>query len=74
MLKLDIIKDEIKEQHFIISSTEPCRIEIINQNGKCLAYVYKGNKIQKLQHPCMVYDGNVLGSPIYGENENQYIK
>jgi hypothetical protein len=74
MIKLKVIKDEIKYQHILISTTQPMRVEISNVNGRMLAHVYRGNKINMNQEPCGCYDANILGKPIYDENEDWIVE
>lgn len=49
--------NEIDKHHFIISSDEPFRVEVVKtEEGQLVAYGYKGIKIDKNQEPDIVFD------------------
>ena len=48
------------KNHFLLTSSEPMRIEVIKDEGtnNIVSYVYKGITVENEQEPDMCYDGN----------------
>lgn len=66
MIKLEVINNQ--EQHFLITSDEPCRIEVSLIEGKyILADCYAGIQVDMEQEPIGCYDGTL---PDYQTQEN----
>ena len=57
MLNLKII-DNI-ENHILIKTNEPCKIEICKIENSILIYAYKGLKVNPNQEPDIVFDGSI---------------
>ncbi len=49
------------EDHLIVRSTEPCRIEVSVCDGKLILHVYKGAELVEDQHPTGGYLGSEPG-------------
>lgn len=56
MMVLRVINDD--DQHFIVRSTEPIRIEVSVVNGRVIMHAYHGSATNPTQEPNLVYDGN----------------
>ena len=57
MIKLDVIDN--RDQHFLVSSDGPVRIEVSVIAGRVVADVYEGHHIETEQEPLGCYDGNI---------------
>lgn len=55
MIKLDIVKQD--RDHFVVTFTEPGRIEVSLLQERVIAYVYEGTKADQVQKPIGCYDG-----------------
>lgn len=49
------------EDHLIVRSTEPCRIEVSVCDGKLILHVYKGAEVDEDQQPAGGYLGSEPG-------------
>lgn len=52
------------EDHLIVRSTEPCRIEVSVCDGKLILHVYQGAEVDPEQQPAGAY----LGSEVTGSD------
>lgn len=70
MLKLEVIDnrrsihrllpgpDTVEGQHFVITTTEPMRVEVsATEEGFIIAHAYRGAEVDMEQEPDLVFDG-----------------